>query len=38
MVEIDQNVMALRNQNFRRMKNSWQRGVDKAESLPHAEF
>ncbi len=38
MVEIEQNVMALRNQNFWRMKNSWRRGVDKAESLPHAEF
>ncbi len=38
MVEIEQNVMVLRNQNFWHMKNSWQRGVDKAESLPHMEF
>ncbi len=38
MVEIEQNVMALRNQNFWRMKNSWWCGVDKAESLPHADI
>ncbi len=38
MGEIEQNVMALRNQNCWRMKYSWRYGVDKAESLLHTEF